>query len=162
MKSSTGYPASTPLCDGFLDALLHGLGVFLGNPAADDFPLEDKSRAGFLRLDLEPNVAVLALTARLPDELALFFDGFRNRFFVSNLRLADVRFDFELAPQAVENDLQMQFAHARDDRLLSFLVGTHPEGWVFLRQARQRRSELILISLGLRLDRLRDHWLRKR
>ncbi len=55
------------------DALLHGLGILLGNRAADDLPLEDETGAGRLRLDAQPDVAVLAFAAGLADELALPF-----------------------------------------------------------------------------------------
>ncbi len=51
----------------------------------------------------------------------------------------------------------MQFAHAGDDGLARFLVGVHPERGVFLRQLAERDAHLLLIGLGLRLDRHRDH-----
>ena len=70
--------------------------------------------------------------------LPCFFDRLGDRFFVRDLRLADVRFDFELAAQAIEDDLEMQFAHAGDDRLLRLFVGAHAERRIFLREARQR------------------------
>ena len=114
---------------------LHGLGVFLRNLAADDLPLENETGTGLLRFDLEPDVAVLAFTARLANELALLFDRLRDRFFVRDLRLADVGFDFELAAQTVENDLEMQLAHAGDDRLLRLFVGAHAESRIFLRES---------------------------
>ena len=58
----------------FANALLDRLDVFLGNGTADDFVLEDVAGAGRQRLETDPHVAVLALAARLADELALHFD----------------------------------------------------------------------------------------
>ena len=133
---------------------LHGLRVFFGNRAADDLPFETESRARLERLDPQPYVAVLTFTAGLPDEFALLLDGFGDRFFVRDLRFADVGLDLELAAQAVEDDLEMQFAHAGDDRLLRLFVGPHAEGGILLREARKPLAELILIGLRLRLDRL--------
>src|SRR6202012_4699677 len=77
----------------FANALLDRLYVFLGNRTADDFVLEDVTRAGRLRLETNPNVAVLALAAGLTHEFSLNFDRLRDRFFVRDLRFADVRFN---------------------------------------------------------------------
>ena len=113
------------------------------------------------RFEFDPNVAVLTLTTGLPDELALHFDGFRDRFFVGHLRLADVGFDFEFALEAIQDDLEMKLAHAADDRLLGLFVGPHTERRIFLRQARERDAEFVLIALRLRLDGLEDDGLRE-
>ena len=86
----------------FADALLDRLDVFPGYGAADDFVLEDVTGTGRLRLEPNPNVAVLALAAGLTHEFALLLDRLRDRFFVRDLRLADVRLDLELALEAVE------------------------------------------------------------
>ena len=56
----------------------------------------------------------------------------------------------------------MQLAHAGDDRLLRLFVGAHPERRIFLREARQREAELVLVGLALRLDRLMDDRLGER
>ena len=77
----------------------------------------------------------------------------RDRLAVRDLRLADVGLDAELALHAVDDDLEVQLAHAGDDRLARFLVGVHAERRVFLRQALQRHAHLFLVGLGLRLDR---------
>ena len=57
-------------------------------------------------------MSVLSVTAGLPDELALCLDGLADRLAVCNLRLADLAVDLELAEHAVNDDLQMQLAHA--------------------------------------------------
>ena len=47
---------------------------------------------------------------------------FGNRFAVSNLRIAHIAFDLKLAFQTVDNNLQMEFAHAFDDCLTGIRV----------------------------------------
>ena len=69
-----------------------------------------------------------------------------------HLRLADVGLDLELALHAVDDDLEVQLAHARDDRLAGLGVGAHPERRVLLRQLLQRDAELVLVGLRLGLD----------
>ena len=67
---------------------------------------------------LKHDVAVLALAARLANELAFdVLDGLADRFAIRDLRLADVGFDAELALHAVDDDFQVQLAHAGDDGL---------------------------------------------
>src|SRR5688572_26349858 len=65
-----------------------------------------------LRLEREPNVAILAASTRLLDELALGFERLLEGLAVSHLRLADRGFDAELALHAVDDDLEVQLAHA--------------------------------------------------
>ena len=55
----------------------------------------------------------------------------------------------------------MQLAHPGDDRLLRLFVGPHPEGRVFLGEARERFAEFLLVDFGFRFDRLRNHRLRE-
>ena len=68
-------------------------------------------------------MAVLAAAAGLAHELAFLLDGVADGFAIGDLRLADVGLDLELALHAVDDDLEVQLAHARDDRLAGFLVG---------------------------------------
>ena len=104
-----------------------------------------------LRLELEPHVAVLAAAARLLDELALGLHRLFEGLAVGDLRLADRRLDPEFALHAVNDDLEMQLAHAGDDRLAGFLVGAYTERRVFLRQPVERHPHLLLVDLSLRL-----------
>ena len=61
--------------------------------------------------------------------------------------------------QAINDDLQVKLAHARDNGLTGLLIGMHPEGWVFLSQTLQANRHLLLVGLGLRLDSDRHRWL---
>ena len=148
------------LVDRLVDALLHRRDEFLRHPAALDAVDEFVALAG-LRLELQPDVAVLAAAARLLDELALHLERLLERLAVGHLRLADRGLDAEFALHAVDDDLQVQLAHAGDDGLARFLVGMHAERRVFLRQAAQRHAHLLLVDLGLRLHRLRNDRLRE-
>src|SRR4249919_679060 len=145
----------------FLDALVGRGDVFLRNHAADDRVFEHIASATFLRLHLDDDVAVLATTTGLAHELAFLLDLGADRLAVRNLRLADVGFDVELALHAVNEDFQVQLAHAGDDRLAGLFVGTHAERGIFLRQAAQGDTHLFLVDLGLRLHRHRDDGLRE-
>ena len=78
-------------------------------------------------------MAVLALAAALPDELPLdVLDLPPDRLAERHLGLADVGLDLELSLHPVDQDLEVQLAHAGDDRLPRLLVGAHPEGRVLL------------------------------
>src|SRR5581483_833404 len=98
----------------------------------------------------------LAAPARLLDETMLLVDGAAYRLAVRHLRLADVRLDAELALHAVDDNFEMQLAHAGDDGLPGLFVGADAEGRIFLRETLQGDAHLLLIGLGLRLDRLRN------
>ncbi|GAV32354.1 hypothetical 66.3 kDa protein in hag2 5'region [Coriobacteriaceae bacterium EMTCatB1] len=138
---------------GLLDALVHGRDVLFGDHAAHNLVLEHVALAGRLGRDVDDHVAVLAATAGLPHELAFDVrDRLAGRLTVRDLRLADVRLDLELAHQAVDDDLQVQLAHAGDDRLTGLLVGAHPEGRVLLSKLGERLRELVLLRLRLRFD----------
>ncbi len=85
--------------------------------------------------------------------MSTFSDGLAGGLAIRDLRLADVRLDLELAQQPVDDDLEVQLAHAGDDRLAGLLVRTHAERRVLLGELRQRVAELVLLGLGLGLDR---------
>ena len=156
--STTGKPASTPFgsvsFSPFSTAGMYSRGTEPPLIASTN----SKPLPGLVRLELEPHVAVLAAAARLLDELALDLGhGSLDRLAIGDLRRADVRLDAELALHAVDDDLEVQLAHARDDRLARFLVGAHAERRILLRQPVERDAHLLLVGLGLRLDRDVDH-----
>src|SRR5207302_10582808 len=124
---------------------------FLRYPAALD-AVDEFVALARLRLELEPDVAVLAAAARLLDELALHFERLLEGLAVGHLRLAHRGLDAEFALHAVDDDLEVQLAHARNDGLARFLVGMHAERRVFLREATERHAHRLLVDPGLRLD----------
>ncbi len=102
-------------------------------------------------------MAELAAAAGLADELALDLAGVADGLAIGHLRLADIGFDAELAAHAVDDDVQVQLAHPGNDGLRGLLVGLHPERRVFLGQLAQGDAHLLLVGLGLRFHRHRDH-----
>src|SRR6267143_44921 len=143
------------------DALLDRRDVFPRNRAADDLVLELEPLTGLIRLDLEIDVAVLAAAARLAHVAPLRLGRLADGLAVGDLGLADVGLHPELAQQAVHDDLEVQLAHAVDERLSRLLVARHAEGWILERESRQRHRDLLLVGAGLRLDRDRDDGLRE-
>ena len=77
---------------------------------------------------------VLALAAGLANVFAFGFRVLANGLAISHLRLADVGFDFVLAHHAVDDDFQMQLAHAADDGLPAVGIGVNLERRIFLGQ----------------------------
>src|ERR1700761_6505004 len=151
--------------DAVLQRLLHPLlgraDVFAGDDAAADFVLEDEALAGS-RLAGDDAVAELAAAAGLADEAGDdFLDPLAHRLAVGDLRLADVRLDFELAQHPVDDHLEVELAHPVDQGLPGFVVGFDPEGRVLLAEPLQGVAHLLLVGFGLRLDRDRDHRLRE-
>src|SRR5438128_5776499 len=96
------------------DALLDRRDELLRHLASDDLVLEDEAGAGRGGRARDRHVAVLAAPAGLPHEPAFRLGDFPDRFPVRDLRLADVGLDLELPQQAVDDDLEVQLAHSRD------------------------------------------------
>src|SRR5262249_2660905 len=141
---------------GFANPLVHRRHVLTRHRAADDTVDELVSLAGLIRLEFQPHVTVLAAPTGLAHEFAFALDRTADGLAVSNLRLADVRLDLELALHAVDDDLEVQLAHPGDDGLTRLLVGADTERGVFLGQALQREAHLFLVCLGLRFYGNRD------
>ena len=97
-------------------------------------------------------MAILAAAAGLFHQLAFATGGFGDGFAVGDLGRAGVGLHFELAADAIDDDLQVKLTHARDDGLAGFLVGLDHEGRVFFGKAREGEREFFLIGLGLRFD----------
>ena len=95
---------------------------------------ELKAAALLQRLDSQVDHAELSVTAALADETAFGLRGLANGLAVGDLRLADVGVDFEFAQQAIDDDLQVQFAHPGNQRLAGFAVDADAEGRVLVRE----------------------------
>src|SRR5690606_5505860 len=146
---------------GFLQALVDRRDEFARHGAALDGVDEFVALAGFVRLELDPHVTVLATTAGLLGELAFLLHRLADGFAVGHLRGAHVGFTVEFALHAIDDDFEVQLAHAGDDGLAGFFVGTHAEGRIFLSQTTQGDAHLLLVALGLGFDSNVDHRLRE-
>ena len=131
-----------------------------GIGAAGDLADELEALAG-IGLDLELDVAVLAVAAGLADEATGAVRLRGDRLAVRHLGLADGGVDLEFAQHAVDDDLEVELAHPRDDRLAGLLVGANAEGGVLLGELLEGDAHLVLLGLGLGLDGDRDDRLRE-
>ena len=149
-------------------AVLHGVlraGVHRRDVLARDAPaghlvLEFVGRAVLAgeRLEADQHLRKLAGTAGLLlvrelDLVHLPLDGL----LVGDLRLADVGLDLELAAHAVHQDVQVQLAHAADHGLAGLGVLVNLERRVLFGELLNRQAQLLLVALGLGLDRHLDH-----
>src|SRR6266542_117527 len=140
----------------FLDAFVDRLDEFPRDRAARDLVLEDVAGSRLPRIQVDLRVAVLTAPARLLRVLHLAVGRARDRFLVGDLRTAGARVDVELTAQAVDDDFEMQLAHAGDDDFAGGLVGLHTERRVFGHELAEPLPELFLVGLRLRLNRQRD------
>src|SRR5215469_1814005 len=112
---------------GFFNALVHRLDVLPGNHAAHDLVDELVALTCLVGLDAELHVTVLAAATGLADVFAFRLRLLANRLAIRYLRLANVGLHVELAHHAVDDDLQVQLAHAADDRLPTVWIGRNLE-----------------------------------
>src|SRR4051812_31391050 len=151
--------------DAVLHRVLHALvdrrDVLPRDATTGDLVLELVGRAvgrDLEGLDADLDLGELArATGLLLVRVVRALDGLADRLAVGHLRLADVGLDVELAAHAVDEDLQVELAHAGDDRLAGLLVEADLEGRVLLGQLLDGRAQLLLVALGLRLDGHRDN-----
>src|ERR687897_602498 len=142
-----------------LDALIHTGDVLPRDDAADDLVVELVACLVVV-LGVDDRVAVLAPATRLPHEPALdALHALADGLAVSDLRTADVRVNPELAQEPVNDDLQVQLAHAGNDGLPCLLVAAHGKRGVLFGEPLERHGELLLVGLRLGLDSLPDNGL---
>ena len=135
-----------------LNTSVDGRDILLGDGAAHNGVDELVTLAGLVGLHVNLDVAVLAFTAGLTGVLGLLIHSLADGLLVGNLGSADVGLDLELPQQTVNNDLQVQLAHAGDDGLTGFLVGVGAEGGILFSQLRKGNAHLFLTGLGLGLN----------
>ena len=91
----------------------------------------------------------------------LVHDGLADRLAVCNLRVTDVALHLEFTTHTVDDDVELQLAHAGDQGLAGLFVGLHLEGRILVGQLRQSDAHLLLVGLGLRLHGHLDHRIRE-
>ncbi len=102
------------------DALFYSRNVFLRNRSADNLVLE--LDLAFMRSELDLHFSELTRTTRLL-LMGIGLDvRLRDRLTVSNLRCANVRFNAVFTTQTVNDDVEMQLAHAGQNGLACFLI----------------------------------------
>src|SRR5471032_295741 len=144
------------------DTLLDSRDVFLRNHTTHYFVHELQTFLTFVsRSKTNPAVTELATTAGLTNELTFDFAVLRDALTIGNLRLTDVGFDVELTAHPVNQDVQVQLAHAGDDRLTSLFISLDAERWIFLSKFAQSDTHFFLVILSLRLYGNRNNRLRE-
>ena len=106
-------------------------------------------------------MAVLAAAAGLAHEATIALGRTPDGLAVGDLRLAHVGGDLELAHHAVDEHVEVELAHARDEGLSRLLVVVDAEGGVLFGEPLQGHGQLVLVSLGLGLDGDLDDGLRE-
>src|SRR6187431_520069 len=125
--------------------------------------LVDLVRAQVHRLDRELDLRELTRsTGLLLVRVVVTLDGLLDRLAVRDLGLADVRLDAEFALHAVDEDVEVKLAHALDHGLTGVGVLLDAERRVLLRELLDRETQLLLVGLGLGLDRDLDDRLGER
>ena len=149
---------------GLLDTGLDGADEFGGDVAAGDLILELEGLAlgGVERLEVHQDLCELAgTTGLLLVRVFLVHDGLADRLAVCNLRVTDVALHLEFTTHTVDDDVELQLAHAGDQGLAGLFVGLHLEGRILVGQLRQSDAHLLLVGLGLRLHGHLDHRIRE-
>ena len=118
-------------------------------------------RVGIHRAEDNLAVTVLTGTTGLLLVFAVDVDFLGDGLLVGNLRRTYIGLDLELAEKTVYDDLQMELAHAGDQRLSGLLVGRHAERGILLSKLCQSLAHLVLTCFRLRLDRDFDNGLRE-
>ena len=136
------------LLDAFLEALFDRREEVLRDRAADDLLFEDQP-VGIAGLELDDDVAVLAVAARLLLMLALDLDRLADGLAVGDGRGIEEDFDAELAFQLRDGDVQVLVAQPGEDLLLGLGVGVEREGGIFLEDPADGGGDLRLVALAL-------------
>src|SRR3990167_6018384 len=144
-----------------VDAFDDARNIFAGDGAADDLRLEFVPFARLLRdnVDLQPRElagAACLFLMRVVDRVRA-----REAFAVGDLRGADIGFNLEFALHPVDENVEVKFAHALDDRLARLLVRRNTERGIFRGKALEGEAHLFLVGLGFGLNRQFDDRLRK-
>ena len=116
-------PSDHAVVTSFADAFGSRLDELLRNRTSDRFIQDFDTLTLFIRLKLNDDVSVLTLTAGLPDKLTFTVGRFRDRFAVSNLRLTRCRLHLELTFHPINDDLEMELAHACQNGLTGIGIG---------------------------------------
>ncbi len=112
---------------------MYSLGIRPPTTVSSNWKMSGQSSAQ--ALELADDVGILAGTAGLLLVLEVELGGLGGRLAVADFRRTDFDLDAILAANPLDVDIQVQLAHAGDDRLGRFLVGHHAERGVFAAEA---------------------------
>ena len=139
------------------DAFLDRWDVIARHHAAGDLVLEGKARAARHRLDVEHDVAVLAVAAGLFLVAAALHDAFADGLAVADARRAPLDGDAEAIAQPLGGDAQMHLALAPQHDFVGLGIVHDGDRGILLGQLVQRQAELDVVLALLGRDRDRQH-----
>ena len=113
------------------------------------------------RSKLQVTMTILTTTTRLLDVLTFSLSLGTNSLTISNLRFTDSTLHLELTLHAINDDVEMQLTHARNNGLQSLGVSSYSESRIFLSQLQESTIHLLLIDLSLRFHSQRNNRLRE-
>lgn len=112
----------------FTNPLLHRRNKLARHHTALGGIFKGKTGACRLRFQRQHHVTILTFTARLAYKLAFHIvHRFTDGFAIGDLWPINVGFHAEFTLHAINDDLQMQLAHAGDNRLPRFFIGVQAE-----------------------------------
>ena len=105
-------------------------------------------------------MSVLPRTAGLLLVLVVKLDFARRHFAIGHAGITDDALDAVFAFDAFDVNVEVQLAHAGDQRLAGFFVGQHSERRVFAAEAFERLTEFVRAFAFDRFDAQADHGVR--
>mmetsp|Transcript_536 Transcript_536/g.1424 ORF Transcript_536/g.1424 Transcript_536/m.1424 type:complete len:318 (+) Transcript_536:2218-3171(+) len=144
-----------------LETLENTRNIFLRHNTSLDLGDELEATARLTRLEANRHVAKLPGSSTLLLVDVPHLGTLRDSLTVVDLRGARVALDLELPLQAIDDDLEMQLAHALDDGLVRLLIPGEVEGWVLLRQLDETVRHLVQVRFALGLQGNLDDWIRE-
>ena len=148
LEVDTGKPGQYTLGGGFEDSFFNRRDVRTRNRTADNGVHKFKSGAPRLRLELNPAIAELAVSAGLLLMPALNPNLFLYGFPVWHLGDVEHGFDIEFSLQLFDRDFDVDLAGAGEQNFLRFGVAVELQTHVFFHQFGERTEDLVFIPLG--------------
>src|SRR5258708_17900633 len=118
-----------------VNAFLNRRNVLLRDGATHDLVLDLDSFSALTRFYVYNDVTILSATTGLLDQLTFTNGVLCNRLAVSDLRFSSIGIHLKFPEHAISDNLKMQLAHSRDDRLSGILVGIDSESRILFGQS---------------------------
>src|SRR5439155_25900810 len=128
-----------------LDPLVDGGPEALGDDAADDLVDELVALVALERLEHDMGVAEPAAAAGLLLVAAVRPRFLADRLQIRNARLVEIDLGAEAALDALDGDLDVHLAEAREELLGGLRVPADDEGRIFLGEPSERGCDLLLV-----------------
>ena len=142
-----------------LEALLYTRDVLLRHVTTLDnvFELKTTREVSVCRLNANDDVSELTTTTGLFLINLTQLNRSTDSLTVSHLRTTLVTLYLELTFQTVDDDLQVELTHTRDNGLTRLLVGLNGERRVLFGQLSETNTQFVEVCLALRLNGDTDH-----